>query len=488
MPSTRQTKNSTQRLSELARHVIVPDGVTSTGWPSVRDQCGRFGVRFDPWQDGAGKLILAKRADGTYAATVGGIVMSIPRQVGKTYLIGAIVFALCLLHPGIQVIWTSHHSMTSGETFRSMKTFARRKRVAPHVGRVLEDDQWVEFHNGSRIMFGARERGFGRGMTNIGMLVFDEAQILSERALTDMLPAQNTAQNPLLFFMGTPPRPSDPSEVFARKRADALSGEDLDTAYIEFSADQGADPGDRKQWAKANPSYPLRTPETAMLRMIKGMLPDSVLREAMGIWNATTTGASVISPDLWSDLATDTPPLTGTLAYGVKFSPDGETAALSVALRPDDGPVHLEAVAHITMADGTKWLEDWLVTRWRKSQLIVIDGKSHAGALVFALRQRGVPARRILRPTVDEVVTAHTMIVDAATAQTITHIGDDAIQAAVGSAGRRPIGKAGGWGFTSIDGGDVTLLEAITFAHYGVMRAKQSNRSNGSPGRRAVVM
>ena len=74
------------RLSDLARHVVLPSGVTTTGWPAVRDQLRAFGVTFDEWQDGAGRAILAKREDGIYAATVGGIVLSIPRQVAKTFL------------------------------------------------------------------------------------------------------------------------------------------------------------------------------------------------------------------------------------------------------------------------------------------------------------------------------------------------------------------------------------------------------------------
>src|SRR5690606_28569900 len=109
-----------------------------------------------------------------------GVVISIPRKVGKTFLIMAIVFALCLLNPGLRVIWTAHHSDTSGDTFDAMQGFARRRKVAPHIAKVLIDDESVRFKNGSRIMFGARERGFGRGRPKIGVLVFDEAQILTE--------------------------------------------------------------------------------------------------------------------------------------------------------------------------------------------------------------------------------------------------------------------------------------------------------------------
>jgi len=68
--------------------------------------------------------------------------------------------------------------------------------------------QEITFTNGSRILFGAREGGFGRGFAGVDILVFDEAQILGQKALDDMVPAVNTAPNPLVIRLGTPPRPT----------------------------------------------------------------------------------------------------------------------------------------------------------------------------------------------------------------------------------------------------------------------------------------
>ena len=477
------TKSSTPRLSEIARHVVAPSGITTTGWPAVREKCRSFGVGFDPWQDAAGKLILAKRADGEYACSIGGAFMSIPRQVGKTYLVSALVFGLCMLRPGLRVIWTAHHSDTAEQTFQAMQGFADKKRVAPTVKRVLIDSMTVEFKNGSVVMFGARERGFGRGFPNIGLLVFDEAQILSERALSDMVPTMNTADNPLLLLMGTPPKPTDPGEVFTNRRDEALSGESDDLVYIEFSADRDADPDDKRQWAKANPSYPKRTNESAIKRMRKILSPDSFQREALGIWDELASVRSVISLDLWNRLGRNEAP-EGQVSYGVKFSPDGATVALAVAVRHEFG-VHVEGIQHVELVHGTQWLVDWLAERWRDCSVIVVDGKSGSGALVKALQRAGVQQRRVLVPTTDQVVAAHAALLEAVTEGTVSHNDDDALNAAVRSAGRRLIGQQGGWGFQPLDGGDVTLLEAVTHAHFGALTAKVPTRSGG---RRAVVL
>ena len=70
MPAKSETKRSTPRLSEVARHVVIPDGIVTTSWPRVVAKCAEVGVTFDSWQHGVGTISLGKRADGKYAATV----------------------------------------------------------------------------------------------------------------------------------------------------------------------------------------------------------------------------------------------------------------------------------------------------------------------------------------------------------------------------------------------------------------------------------
>ena len=98
----------------------------------------------------------------------------------------------------------------------------------------------------------AREKGFGRGFQKVAIIVYDEAQILTQAALDDMIPATNTHPNPLVFFIGTPPKPADPSDVFLNMRHEAVSGESTDYLYIEFSADENADPAVGVDFARAS--------------------------------------------------------------------------------------------------------------------------------------------------------------------------------------------------------------------------------------------
>lgn len=344
-PTSRATKSGTgKRLSEVAKHLSVPSGIVATGWRDVERTCRvKLGVEFDPWQDGAGRLILAKRADGMLAAAVDGVGLSLPRQVGKTYLVGALVFALCVNTPGLLVIWSAHHARTHGETFLAMQGFAKRVKVAAHVKQVLtgSGDEEIKFHNGSRILFGARERGFGRGIPGVDILIMDEAQILSDRAMSNMLATMNTSRFGLQLYIGTPPKPEDMSEAFTRMRKEALAGTLADGVWIELGAADDADGFDRVQIQRANPSVPGRTPWQSMQRLKRKLTDADWRREGLGIWDEfdASTPVPLGSWKACADpkgergqIADDSP-----LAVAVDVSWDRQWAYISVVGAREDG-------------------------------------------------------------------------------------------------------------------------------------------------------
>lgn len=466
------TKTGTRKLSEVAKVLVTPTGIASTGWPQVEKRCAQMGIGFDEWQRGAGKLILAKTADGKYAATVGGVGLSLPRQVGKTYLIGAIVFALCVDNPGLTVIWTAHHGRTAGETFLAMQAMARRQKIAPFVRtvRATNGEEEVRFVNGSRIMFGARERGFGRGFAGVDILVCDEAQIFTERALDNMLATMNTAPNPLPLFMGTPPTPIDPSEAFRRMRTEALEGESTDLAWIECGAEDEASPDDREQWAKANPSYPHRTPLNSMLRLRKKLSLDSWMREGLGIWDKDGGGVlpgwgglflDVEDPDFEWELPRPT-------AIGISVSLGSSFGSIASADIWTEGPaidkVNLSAVDR---RPGT----DWIPAEAKRIQDeygcdVLIDEKSPDGTLVERLEDVGV---YVTPMALVDVVQACSEMVNRVREGRLTHQRttelDEAIEVAIWRSvgdGRQVFGR-------QKSSGPIDMLEAATAALWGAL-------------------
>lgn len=477
------TGRSTRRLSEVARHVVIPEGIVTSGWAPVEARCAEFGDSFDEWQRGAGQVILGKRDTGEYAATVGGITLSIPRQVAKTFLVLRIVVALCTIYPNLTVLWSAHRTRTASKTFGSLRGFVGRKSVAPYIQnvRAVNGEQEVLFTNGSIIMFGAREQGFGRGFDEVDVEVFDEAQILTEKALEDMVAATNQSRHPhgaLLFFMGTPPRPVDPGEAFKLRRREALSGDSEDAVYIECSADPDADPDDREQWAIANPSFPHRTPLRSMLRLRKNLPSDgSWKREALGIWDSDQEGSRAISADAWDATGISEHPLVGVPSYGVAFALDGRMS-LGGAFKHDEN-VHLELIDVGDVETGLGSLADWFceknvdgVSRWRRSGAIVLGGGSGSAVLKQLLIERGVFDRRIRVANTPQYIAACGMLDDSVKAKTVTHLESDGQVALDASVAVVDKDKRGGW-ISTVPDGDETPLEAISLALWGARTTKR---------------
>lgn len=455
-------KPGTTKLSELARKVVAPSGIASTAWPSVRDTCTRkLGLEFDPWQEGAGRLVLGKRADDKLAAMIGGVGMSLPRQVGKTYLIAAIIFALCVLRPGLLVIWSAHHAKTHNETFLSMQNMAKRAKIAPYIQQVFvgSGDEEIRFRNNSRILFGARERGFGRGIPGVDVIVSDEAQIMSEKALDAQLATMNTSQFGLAFFVGTPPRPDDPSEAFTRMRSEAWAGTLRDAVWIEFGADDDADPNDREQWSKANPSYPHRTPAESMLRLQRKLSPESFFREGLGIWDA---GASqhVFAPADWERSSDRGSRIQSHFNFAVDVSMDRSRTAIGVAGWRADGRVHGEFITQMGTSGAAARVAE-LVEKWGGT--VALDPSGPAGALVPALSELGIEPQLL---STREVGAACALHYDLVKTDQFRHIGQPELNDAFMAAIRKGLGD-GAYRWSRKDSlSNIAPLYSITLATY----------------------
>lgn len=478
----------------------------TTAWPRVVAKCAEMGVFFDSWQHGIGTAALGKRADGKYATTVNGVVLSIPRQVGKTFLVGMIIIALCVLVPNTTVLWTAHRTRTATKTFKSMQGYVRRKKIARYLKKNRNDgirtsngEQEIEFSNGSIIMFGARADGFGRGFDEVDIEVFDEAQILDEKALEDMVPAANQSRNPagaLMFFMGTPPRPVDKGEEFRARRAEALDAPVVDGVgysdglmYVEFSADEDADPDDEAQWTIANPSYPLRTSLEAMQRMRANLKnDDSFKREALGIWDPLDT-PRVIDEESWNAVADPASMAIERLTLAIDVAPDRSVAAVSLAGLRSDGVWHIEL-------DDARKRTDWIapvvegLAKKNRLHAVVLDELSG----LVELRKNG---KHYLEGT-DVVVTlaasegrdmaiACQKYFDAVIRGTVRHPDQPQLNVAISVARKRNIGAAWGWNRKDATS-DITPVVSSTLALWGAQKDDVERPTRRQSERTAVIL
>jgi hypothetical protein len=443
---------------------VLPKGIVSSGFPSVDATCRKLGLLFDPWQSDLNRCILAKGSDGLYAADT--VAISIPRQVGKTWDIGALIFALCIITPGLTVVWTAHRFKVARETFESLRGVALLPTLSPHID---PDDitsgagnEQIKFRNGSRIVFAARERGAVRGFSKVAILVLDEGQILTENALADLAPTTNQAENPLIIVMGTPPRPTDPGDVFRRLRMEALAGESDDVLFVEFSAARDADPDDRKAIGTANPSFPKRTTPKAIRRLRKLLTPEDYLREVLGIWDEDGR-PDVFGPGKWEVCHTDeAPPRTG-VTFGISRTIDLAWTSIGTSI-PVGDKFHLGAVQHErSFIEGEEWVVQGAAALQEEfpSAQFVVAGRGPAGSLIPALEAAGV---NVLIASTSDEQDAAMQLFDLVQERRILHRSYPELDDSVTLAVKRTIGDRWTWLRKEWPN---TMLESAGLARWG---------------------
>lgn len=472
-------RNST--LLPGAKHVIVPEGIELTGYPSIAATLADIGVFYDPWQVDLARLVLGKTKSGAYATdTVG---FSIARQVGKTFLVGTLVFADCIINPGTVVGWTAHRFKVARETFNSLVSLARLPGMDAHIDpdaiTTGAGNEVINFRNGSKIAIASRDRGGLRGIPKIRRMVLDEGQILTEHAMADTVPTMNQAENPQMIIMGTPPKPQDESEVFSRMRREALAGNPDNILWVEFGADPGQGLDDDDAWVAANPSYPDRTPAAALRRMRKNLTEDDFRREALGVWDSDSQ-SRVISESVWAGSVGVPASGEGVRVFGVDMAPDRSALSIVGCLRHEGG-VFFELVKYGRADEGFSWVAPWLAARRSQVAAVVIDSMSPARSFIPQLREFRVPVR-VTNST--DLATAWGLFMDGLDSGRVTHpAGQGALDVAVANATTRPVGSAGGKSWDRRDKGvDISPLVAATVGVFGAETEKRK------PGRRSVAI
>lgn len=463
----------------------------------------RYGLTPDPWQEAVIVSWLGRRDDDLLAS--GRCGLAVPRQNGKNGIL-EVVELFKIVVQGRKVLHTAHEVKTARKAFMRLRSFFENERRWPELASMVREirqtngQEAIVLTNGGSVEFVARSRGSGRGFT-VDDLVLDEAQELSDEQLEALLPTISAAPSgdPQIIMTGTPPPPNADGAPFKRMRASGVLGKDKRLSWHEWSPERApvttawppTEPAERDAVltvaAATNPALGDRVLSAVVEDEMAGMSFSGFMRERCGAWDSDALGGVIDFPG-WLDLAV-TPadiPADGTLAYAVKFSLDGLRVGAAVALHPESGVTHVEALGVSAMSDGTGALAAWLADRWRKAAVILIDGKAGAGDMRAQLITAGVSARRVRVVTTDEAITAHGGMLRAVQERALSHAAQDGLDSQVKVAGQRKIGAAGGWGWRSVTpDGDVTALDAVTLARFGAVtsRRKSGEGRTGSGNR-----
>lgn len=482
-----RTGNQTPTFSYCASY-------TRTEGPFAVALAKSYGLPPHPWQSTVLDDWLALDDDGRLLNSL--CVLAVQRQNGKT--------GVCdpretwgLIHRGEWILHTAQEYQTAKKAFdRLREKFGTRKNDPmakyPELNRLVKkytvsaNQMVLDLTNDAHIEF--RTRGssddIARGGT-FDLVVVDEGQSYTDAQDAALSPLNSAAPHgsPQFIIMGTVPDPEKPhkGEKFSMLRS-MLHANPYDGACIhEWSVPEIGDVADVSRWYEVNPSLGYQLLETALLTNSRKMSPDAFAREHLGYWPETIGAVGVVTEKEWAACLDEKPEQGGTIAYAVKFSPDGAIGAIAACHKYAEGAPFVYVVDSRSMSNGLGWFVENLSARAGKAAQIVIDGQSNAQALNERLLAAGVPSKAIVRPRTADYIAACSAFANAVKERGVRHYGQPALDASVTKSQRRAIGRFGGWGFGSTPEADSTLAEAAALAYWGAMTTKRK------PGRKAVV-
>jgi len=311
---------------------------------------------------------------------------------------------------------------------------------------------------GERLRFVARSTGSGRGFTG-DRIILDEAYKLPEAALGALMPVLSSRPNPQIVYTSSAGHAD--SSVLRAIRDRAVKGDDPHLCYLEWSAEPAADPSDPHAWAQANPALGIRISVEHVEREFAAMPEGEFARERLGIWDEPQGGDSALGIELWSSLYDGASRPLDPVAFALDVSPDG-SASIAVAGGRSDGFTHVEVVEN---RPGTRWVIDRLVElnrRWQPS-CVVLDVGSPAGALLPDLERAGLNLTKV---SGREMAQASVALAAAVSDETVRHLDQAPLNAAVAAAKKRMIGDL--WAFGRRGSFvDISPLVACALAAWG---------------------
>lgn len=458
--------------AQLPRIEFVPTGVPHPDQEAVIEFAEAAGFMLQDWQNHVlGGTLLEKRP-GKWASFENGLV--VPRQNGKTELAIARMLGGALVLGERLIVYTAHLAKTSEEVFRRTRDKINEvdwiAREVAHVWRA-NGREAVEFRNGGRILFQTRTPSSGRGFAKADLVVLDEAMYLPVASLASIIYILGRAPNPQLWYLGSAPDKLEQpdSAALAAVRLRGRSGDADSLYYAEWSMpyerpdevpeDVLRDP---EALAAANPAYGLGLPEEQVRNEYEAT-PDkrvfAIERGGVGDWPSMSGADAVIDPNVWALLSDAKGRIEGDAKYALDVSPDRAWASIGVAgTRPDD-LYQVEVAEH---GRGTGWIVPWFVAR--PGVEVVLDGRGPAGSLINDLERAGVKVEPVTAP---EYAQACGAFYDAVANQTVRHLSDPLIAAALTGARKRKLGDAWAWDRAS-DGPPITPLVAVTLALAGI--------------------
>ena len=415
--------------------------------------------------------IMAVNTDGLWLHMKAG--WSIPRRNGKSEIL--IMRVIWDLTHERRALYTAHRESTAAASWEKVV------RILAKIGYREDVDfksyksagrrsiEWLK--DGSEAVANFRTRsgtgGLGEGYDT---LIIDEAQEYTADQESALKYVVTDSKNPQTLMCGTPPTAVSSGDVFLKYRKSTLAGKIEDSFWAEWSVPNLTDAHDPELWYLTNPSLgTILSERTIRNELGDDQVDDNIQR--LGLW-LRYSQQSAISKQDWNDSALmDKPalPAKPRVFFAVKYGKTGNVS-LAAAVKLDDDKVFIEAIDCRPIRDGNAWMMPFLKNP--HAEAVVIDGAGNQTVLASEMKDAGVKCKAVL-PKVADVAAAHALFEQQLFGGGIRHMNQPALAQAATNCEHRAIGSGGGFGYTSVlEGADISLLEAVSFAHWLCSTAK----------------
>lgn len=439
----------------------------------------RKGSPFMPWQKLAAD-VACEFDPFTMTNAYGIIVVSVPRQAGKTFWESNLADHRCVTTPRARV-WITMQNGKTADSWMREEHFEQLGRAAAFAGKYEQvrraGEVGIKWRTGSSFYTFPPKRDALHSKQSDDVFV-DEAWAHNAQVGADIRqavrPTMATRRGARLFVVSTM---GDDSSVYFDDYVElgraSLGDPNARVAFIDYGLAEDDDPSDLRAIARAHPAYGFTLNDESLADAYAEFMADPKL--GLSGWaraygnRPTRSRVAAIPSDRWKaagrELQLDVPDRAG---IALDVSPDGLRATIAAAWRDELDDVPSAFVELLHTGSPTRELPQLLAAlcNARGVPLTVDRGSMGAGEVVDALvKLDDAPEVRWL--TLAEYTAACGMYERGILDDTLHHFKDPDLTRAVEVATKRDLGD-GGFGWSRKNSADhITELVATTVALKG---------------------
>jgi Phage Terminase len=428
-----------------------------------------------PWQQQVANVALEVDPE-TKLLAYRQVVLTVPRQSGKTTLLLAVMVHRALSFGGRQrIIYTAQDRLSAHKKWENEHVpllESSRKMRGRFTIRRQRGEESIRWRNGSLHSLTAPTEKATHGDV-LDLAVIDEAFAREDdRVEQGMKPAMITRDQPQLWIVSTA---GNRKSAYLRGKVEAgrsavEMGVDRGIAYFEWSARPDEDPGSIETWRRCMPALGHTIKWNAIQADFQTMELDEFRRAYLNQWQEDASDDwDVISKATWGSLKMEYRDRPYRPAFAVDVNPDRTWAAIGVCGRQADGNLSIEIDRHDR---GTSWIVPRLKelqAKWRPCA-IVIAPSTPAGNWIQEAEAAGL---EVEKPTTRDIAHGCASLFDgtgsnpeARQAPWIRHRDQIELNAAVAGAQKREYGDIWLWARKGVSV-DISPLVAVTLALWG---------------------